>query len=133
MITKLDASHLCVLKNWEAIAQMNECREQVKTHLHRIALKVLNNIAAQQKSQFSPNCDIKNEMAYFQLTPTPFENWNQSGEPLLALGIENIFVDKLMQLDSESTGIAFVYSPFRASQPIENSESDRLAAISPLP
>ena len=132
MTIKLDASHLCVLENWESVAQMKDCATQVDRHLKEFGSKVCGAFHARHQGNFEREDKIEKD-AYFQLNPMPLLNWKKSGSTLLTLGIENTGVESLLNVGNETPFSAYVYSPYRANKAVKDSSTDQLISIVPPP
>jgi len=132
MTIKLDASHLCVLENWETVTQMKDCATQVERHLKEFASKVCGAFHGTHQGAFEREDKIE-KGSYFQLNPIPLLNWKKTGVTLLTLGIENTGVESLLHAGSENPFSAYVYSPYRANKAVTDSSTDQLVSIVPPP
>lgn len=132
MTIKLDASHLCVLENWESVAQMKDCASQVERYVKEFAANVCGTFHSKHQGAFEREGRVEKD-AYFQLNPIPLLNWKKTGATLLALGIENTGVDSLLHRGTENPFSAYVYSPYRANKAVKDNSTDQLASIVPPP
>jgi len=114
MITTLDASHKCVLKNWETIDRMIVSREQVEEYLKKIASKALNVANKKAKTLFDPEDEMRKR--WIALFPKRLSNWKNSGSALINFGIEAISVKNILHPSSEGGCTAWIYSPYAAEK-----------------
>lgn len=132
MTIKLDASHLCVLENWESVTQMKDCANQVERHLKEFASRVCGAFHGKHQGAFEREDKVEKE-SYFQLNPIPLLDWKKAGAPLLTVGVENTDVESLLHVGSEDPFSAYVYSPYRADKAVTDSSTDQLVSIVPPP
>ena len=132
MTTKLDASHRCVLENWESVTQMKDCAAQVDRYLKEFASKVCGAFHAKHQGKF--DCEDKVEKSgYFQLHPISLTKWKKTEWALLSLGIEYPRVESILHIDSERPFLAYVFSQYRAFNTVNDSSTDQLISIVPPP
>lgn len=129
MIAKFDASHRCVLKEWETITEMVQCREDVEKHLKEFAQRVCRKVYNNHASLFEQDDRLENDWE-FVVEPRRLVNWKKSDCSLLSLGVEHISVDQLRHLGSDEPCWFYVYSPYRDDKPNDTS-TDQLLSMPP--
>jgi len=111
MTMKLDASHKCIIKNWEAIDRMNACREQVDGYVREIAKRAFHGLKPKWQEHFQEDDGLARG-AWIQLKPKAILQVKESSKYHFVIGIEEIKGQTILHPSADYFCKAYVYSVY---------------------
>jgi hypothetical protein len=98
----MDASHKCVIKNWQAIKRMVTCRDEAEQYARDVARKALNALDGKYRSDFTTGDYSKKPNGEIAMYPKVAQ--------MIQIGIEGIGVEGILYGSTENRYSAYVYS-----------------------
>ncbi len=111
MKTILDASHVCLIKQWRTFQTMNRSADEIQQYLIETAGAAM----AELKKRHAP--DLKSfdgdlpKLKWFDIYPSELEDFGGMGIKLMRFGVEHIEVDNLTDPNAENPCRAYAYTP----------------------
>src|SRR5581483_8701598 len=106
MKTLLDASHICLIKQWRTFQKMKRSADEVQQHLTEAALGAI----VELKKRYAPDLqsfdrEIVKEQ-WFDIYPRELTSFGEMGIDLVKFGIRHLAVDGLIDPNAECPCIA---------------------------
>jgi hypothetical protein len=111
MKTLLDASHVCLIKQWRTFQTMKRSADEVQQYLFEAAGAAI----AELRKRYAPDLKSFNDdllrHRWFDIYPSELEDFNGLGIKLMRFGVEHIDVDSLTDPNAEKRCRAYAYTP----------------------